>query len=216
MPRSSARCTQAIAPARRCGSLKVSQEPKPISETCKSLVPSLRYFIGDSAPAPLRCRAGILAQSPRLRTLSERGSDFARRPRRAHPSYRDAVLAHPGGEHDHAEQAVLDGDAAALARQAPHLALREHGTDLLPALAHPGADDGGRQPARHGDREPLLAVDVETGWQQPPRERLQEDLAFLRRGTQAVGDAPECELDDARVEEWRPHFERGEHAGAVH
>src|SRR6478736_2036911 len=48
MPRSRARWTQAMAASLRCGSVKVSHEPKPISEISRSLLPSLRYFMAAS------------------------------------------------------------------------------------------------------------------------------------------------------------------------
>src|ERR1700739_1704948 len=49
IPRAKARSTQARAASASTPTPKVSQEPKEISETSRSLAPSLRYFIGRSS-----------------------------------------------------------------------------------------------------------------------------------------------------------------------
>src|ERR1700744_818424 len=60
MPTSKARSTQAAALSRSTPTPKVSQEPREISETLRSLAPSLRYFMAASVGARLMRSRGRL------------------------------------------------------------------------------------------------------------------------------------------------------------
>src|SRR5580658_7864491 len=70
MPRSRARCTQAMALSLRGPFEKVSQEPKAISDTVSRLFPSGRYFKG--APLSRDVTQGRRSPAVRLRSWRRR------------------------------------------------------------------------------------------------------------------------------------------------